>query len=80
MPEGTSFVRANSRVRAKFVTWRSANEVGFNVEFGDLVAHRRPMLDKESAILPDLPYSLDFVRSLFSIESQINDLAEDVST
>lgn len=45
----TSITSAENRGQAKANVFRSANEVGYGVTFGEIIAHRAPEYDKWAA-------------------------------
>lgn len=65
-PEATAIVRTVSPARAKFLSWNSANEVGYKLPFGRFKVKRAPIYDSVEALTPGKCYALDYAEGLFT--------------
>lgn len=60
----TGIVRTYSAPRARYLTWRSANDVGYKVTFGNLRVTRAKEYDDCDALKVDQCYAVDYAESI----------------
>lgn len=65
-PEGSSIVRTLKPSRAKFITWQSAKEAGFDLPFGRFRVRRAPEFDGTCSLHVGRCYGVDYAENLFS--------------
>ena len=63
-PDVTGIVRTHSAPRARYLTWHSANDVGYKVKFGDLRVLRAKEYDDAIGLKADQCYAVDFAESI----------------
>lgn len=60
----SGIVRTHSAPRARYLTWHSANDVGYKVKFGDLRVLRAKEYDDATDLKVDQCYAVDFAESI----------------
>ena len=65
----TGIVRTHSAARARYLTWHSANDVGYKVKFGDLRVTRAKEYDACDTLKVDQCYAVDYAESLSANDS-----------